>query len=177
MKINKLLIIGLSAFLIAFIIGFSYFTYYTFHKEGKFVNTLEISFSDDDKKIDQAGLAPMSDEKGKLLTPYKFKISNPNSVSSKYQVIIEDSTPRNEDTYQESQLLKRNQLRYQLILNNQVIALDNLGNVKNNVLDIRSIDEEKDNSYELRLWVDKNQTESNWMNKYYHYNIRIKPIN
>ena len=101
---------------------------------------------------------------------YVFQIKNSDSKSGTYTLYLED-VPVNSvnDGCTEATLLDRTQLNYQLILNDKVIKQDSLDNIKDNVLDRRSIDANKTNTYKLRIYIKEDAED--WRSKHYHYKV------
>ena len=104
------------------------------------------------------------------IPPYTFTIKNTDAKGGSYTLYIED-VPINSinDGCTEFSLLERNQLNYQLILNDKVIKQDSLNNIKDNILDRRSIEGNKTNVYELRIYIKEDATD--WRDKHYHYKV------
>ena len=65
-------------------------------------------------------------------------------------------------------------MKYQLSLDGQVIKQGNLKDIKNNILDTRTISSGKTNNYQLRIYVSQDAVNTNWQNKYYHFNVNVK---
>ena len=88
------------------------------------------------------------------IEPYVFNVKNDNNKNGVYTLYIED-VPANaiKDGCTEETLLNRNQLRYQLILNEQIIKDDDLENIKDNILDSRTITANTVNHYKLKVYI------------------------
>ncbi|MEG2283149.1 MAG: hypothetical protein RSB99_00775 [Bacilli bacterium] len=142
------------------------------------VAVLEIVLDDNKTGLVLENMIPMTDDDGKMLTGYNFKIKNIGKVNGTYKLLIED-LPLGviDDGCTPNTLLKREQLRYQLISNHQEISLKELGEVKTNVLDIREIKGGEEQLFELRMWVPLRAGSSDWKNKHYHFKIVVQPIN
>ena len=54
--------------------------------------------------------------------------------------------------------------------------LSNCTNVKNNILDTRTLDSNTENSYELRIWITGDINSTDWMGKTYNYKVSVNPI-
>ena len=106
------------------------------------------------------------------IPPYTFTIRNTDASGGSYTLYLED-VPVNSinDGCTEATLLDRTQLNYQLILNDKVIKQDSLDNIKDNVLDRRSIDGKKTNTYKLRIYIKEDA--DNWRDKHYHYKVTM----
>lgn len=170
-----LLVLG-GVILFLFIVGTSYAWYNLFSKEETIAANLEISIDDQGNGVTVMDSMPLTDQEGKALEAYHFKVKNNGTGEGTYRLLLQE-TPFNEikDGCTSQDLLERNQLRYQLLLNGQEIQLDSVANIKNNVLDIRTIDVGKLNQYELRVWVPKSAENTAWTDKHYHYSVVIVP--
>ena len=137
------------------------------------VSSIEVQL-DDDNTISEGDLIPLDKEMAKNIEPYSFRVKNTNSVSAYYNVIIEDAMISNDVNYSSKELLLRNQLEYQLSLNGKLIKTGMLSDIRNNILDSRTISENETNNYELRMYVSESALDTNWQNKYYHFNINVQ---
>ena len=92
--------------------------------------------------------------------------------TSNYILYIED-LPANvlNDGCSEDTLLTRNQLKYQLILNDKVIKEDYMTSIKDNILDTREINGKTTNNYSLKIYIHDEATD--WVGKHYHYKVSI----
>lgn len=169
-----LLLGGIILFL--FILGTSYAWYVLFSHEETIAANLEISINDQGKGIVVTDATPITDEEGKQGVAYHFQVKNSGKAAGTYQLLIQE-VPFNEieDGCTNEDLLVREQLRYQLIMNGQEIMLDSLSNIKNNVLDLRTIEAKRQNKYELRVWVSESKEDTDWQDKHYHYSVVIVP--
>lgn len=170
MKRSSKITISLIIFIL-FLINVFLFSLYLFRTDSGIVSNLKISLGDN-KKPGSVDLTPITDEEGSKLEPYIFKITNNGRINSSYKVVFKDSN----DNHKKEQLLDRKLLRYQLKLNGKVLITDNLYNIKNNVLDSKTIKSGVTNTYEFRVWIDKSVMESDWMDKYYNYSISIQSV-
>ena len=59
-------------------------------------------------------------------------------------------------------------------LNGKVIKSGDLDEIKNNILDTRSIAPSQVNNYQLRIYVAEDAQNTEWQNKYYHFEIKIQ---
>ena len=89
-----------------------------------------------------------------------------------HTVLIEDKI----DNKKSSKLLSRKYLHYELELNDIVIKKGALIDIENNILDTRTMSKDSVNNYALRIWLSEEAKNSDWMNKYYSYNITVEPI-
>lgn len=174
-KAVLLIMAGIALF--AFIFATSMLWYKFFYNNSTVsnnVSTVKVQLSESNNVIDESGLIPLDDETAKSITPYEFRVENNSENAYVYNVLLEDSIISDDVTYSSKELLSRNQLRYQLSLNGNVIKSGNLNSIKNNVLDTRSIAGGQKNNYQLRIYVAEDAVNTVWQNKYYHFNVNIQ---
>ena len=174
-KVVLLIMAGIALF--AFIFATSMLWYRFFYNNSTVsndVSTVKVQLSDANNVIDESGLIPLDDETAKSLTPYEFTVENNSENASTYNVLLEDSIISDDATYSSKELLSRDQLRYQLSLNGNVIKIGDLSDLKNNVLDTRNIAVGQTNNYQLRIYVAEDAASTAWQNKYYHFNVNVQ---
>lgn len=174
-KMILLILAGIALF--AFIFSTSMLWYNFFYDndgENSTVSSLEVRLDEANNTINEDGLIPLDDETAKSLEPYSFEVENTNSTPSTYNVILEDTIISDDASYSSKELLSRSQLKYQLSLNGKVIKTGRLSDIKNNILDTRNISENRTNNYELRIYVSEDAVNTDWQNKYYHFNINVQ---
>lgn len=174
-KVILLVLAGVALF--AFIFGTSMLWYKFFYNSTGTSNTtgnINVQLSNSNNVIDESGLIPLDDETAKSLTPYEFTVVNNGENSTIYNVLLEDAIISDDVSYSSKELLSRNQLRYQLSLNGTVIKSGDLSDIKNNVLDTRNILSGHTNNYQLRIYVAESSGNTDWQNKYYHFNINVQ---
>ncbi len=168
----EIFICGIILFL--FSLGTSFFWYKLFQKDKVAFTNFVIALKDGGKGVDVTSAVPQEDKIGQTTPGYSFEISNNGEIPGNYEVILEDSIEKDEDGSSLENLLTREQLRYQLSLNDQVINKGYLSELEDSILDIRSINKKKTNVYNLKIWVAKNAVD--WENKIYHYRVVVKPM-
>lgn len=128
-----------------------------------------ITLQDNGNAIYNSNANSIEDLEVDTVTPYLFEIRNSGNTAS-YSVYIED-LPLNavNDGCTANTLLTRNQLKYELKLNGVIIKNDLLANIKDNILDTRTINSNQVNKYELRIYIHSEALD--WTNKHYHYKI------
>ncbi len=174
-KLILLILAGIALF--AFIFSTSVLWYNFFYNDVSSTNTvssLEIRLDNQNNTINEDGLIPLDDETAKNLKPYSFEVENTNSVATTYNVIIEDAMISDDASYSSKELLSRDQLNYQLSLNGKVIKTGKLSDIDNNILDTRNISGNVINNYELRIYVSEDAVNTDWQNKYYHFNVNVQ---
>lgn len=195
MKNKELRIIVGGVLIFLFIVLVAVISYKIFANESSKMNkkvpsTLQISLEDNDidsgstngdgnsagtgsnssDEFSTGDLAPMSDAVGKRIKPYKFKIANTGKSSNTYKVVFKQIKEKGEEN------LKANQLRYELTLNSKSLSLKSLNNIEKGVLDTRTIEPGKTNSYELRVWLSNKVKTGSWEDKAFSYSIEVVPI-
>ncbi|MDO5002609.1 MAG: hypothetical protein Q4E39_00050 [bacterium] len=171
MKRGLFFIIGGIVLLISiFLLSYYSFLYFNSRKPKVDVNTLEIALSDSGN-VNLTDQQPISDNKIDNIKPYSFTIKNKGKTTVKYQLLIEDFV-----SDQNTKLLSRKFLNYQLISNGLVLEKDNLGNVKNNILDTGTLKPNEQKNYELKIWIADNLDSTDWLGKSYNYNISVNPV-
>ena len=173
-KIVLLLLAGVALF--AFIFTTSILWYRFFYNDSdasNSVSSVNVQLGDNNV-IDESGLIPLDDETAKTITPYEFRVENNSTNDTTYNVLLEDTVISDDANYTNKELLSRNQLRYQLSLNGNVIKVGNLNEIENNILDTRNIVSSQVNNYQLRIYVGESFQNTDWQNKYYHFNINVQ---
>ena len=176
---KMILLIVAGIILFAFIFGMSVLWYDFFYKEpveNEPLTTIKIQLDDNNNTINEGGLIPISEDEVDNLTPYKFSLQNTSDKQSTYEVLIEDAVISDDPSFSSKELLSREQLGYQLILNGQIIKTGLLSEIENNVLDKRVIMENAINNYHLRVYVSESAINTEWQKKYYHYDIQIRTV-
>lgn len=174
-KVVMLFLAGIALF--AFIFATSmlwYRFFYTNPTGNNNVSSVTIQLDDDNNVIDEDGLIPLDDETARTLTPYEFRVLNTSDNDYTYNVLLEDIIISDDDTYSSKELLSRSQLRYQLTLNGKVIKTGNLNDIENNILDTRVISVSQTNNYQLRIYLAESSQNTNWQNKYYHFDVKVQ---
>lgn len=173
-KIVLLLLAGVALFAFIFTTSILWYRFlYNDSTTGSNINSVNVQLGDNNV-IDESGLIPLDDVTAKTITPYEFKVENNSTNDTTYNVLLEDGVISDDVNYTNKELLSRNQLRYQLSLNGNVIKVGNLNDVENNILDTRNITSSQVNNYQLRIYVGESFQNTDWQNKYYHFNINVQ---
>ena len=166
---------GIVLFVFIFITSIAWSRIFFNEEEVGDVTILNIEFSDEHHSIVTTQVAPL-EEPIETLEPYQFRLTNTSSHNSHYQLLLEEDPISNKIGYRQEDLLTREQLNYELSLNGSVIKKAKLSTIKNNVLDDRVIQGNKENRYTLKVWVHDQVKAGEWENKYYHYKVTVKVI-
>ena len=181
---NKILLICGFLLLVIFI-ALGTYTWYLFFLEtgsgysivtGEGTKLGDIVLIDNGNSIYETDVSDVSDEDVNNVLPYKFKIVNQGNKIKKYTLYLED-LPVNSinDGCTTKTLLNREQLKYQLIVNNKVIKEDYLSSIQDNILDTRSVNGKDANAYELRIYI--HDEAKDWYGKHYHYRVVLNKTN
>lgn len=177
MKTKWLWLILGGILLVVFIFGVSYAWYRLFSDTNIVVANLAISFEDSDREVNIKDSYPVSDEEGGKGTPYSFSITNTGKVDASYRLVFKQQSPSVvNDGCDELSQLKREQLKYQLLLNQIPIAIGNLDELQNDILDLRQIQPGIKNYYQLRVWIDQDQMDADYTNKHFHYIVEVQSV-
>ncbi len=176
MKKGLLLFLG-GVLLVIFILGTTYAWYQLFSRDENVVANLAISFENVGTSVNIQDTTPLSDAMGEEIEPYCFTISNTGSVDGTYQLLLKEQSPSVvNDGCTTSTLLSKDQLKYQLVLNNVVLATGKLSDLENDVLDLRKIAVDEQNHYQLRVWIDQSQDGASVVNKHFHYRVDVESV-
>ncbi len=162
--------------LIGFVIITSIAWYHFFAKEEVLLTNFQVFSSNSTESI--TNQVPMSDDVAiKDLPPYEVKIKNNGTGSGSYKMWLEElNSSMVDDGCNDNQLLDKSQLRYQITLNGVELAIGELSEKENNILDIENLAPGEENVYQIRIWVAERSEQSNWWNKHFHYKIRVNSI-
>ena len=170
---KKIFLVFSGILLFAFVMCTAFLWYKVFYY-GDFTTIKNIQIQKENEHVTiNENLFPMTKEESKIVPSYKFSVKNVNSLKSHYEVVYKEISSNTGNT------LSKKQLNYQLMLNGKIIKEDNLGNLKNNILDERCIMANQTNNYELKIYIADTAKDSDWQNKTYTYtvNINIKENN
>lgn len=178
---NKLLIVCAGFLLLLFLVFGTYAWYlYFLRASGNYnitntngrISNAGIVFQDDGNNVYDSNAESLEDTEISKVPSYEFKVTNFNNRTSTYNLYIEDlPISLVNDGCTEKTLLNRSQLKYQLSLNGKVIKEDNMENIKDNLLDTRSIDSNVTNNYSLKVYIHEDAEE--WIGKHYHYKVTL----
>lgn len=176
MKSKVVLSVGFVSIVLFVIIGayFWWLYFLDFNSDGKFQNE---SFGYGSLHLVDIEGVNSTDEESKengIGTPsYFFRVDNNKTSSTKYTLYLEE-TPYNmvNDGCSPETTLNREDLNYSFKLNGIIIKYGKLSEIEDNILDVRSINIEDSNNYELKIWINDEATD--WEGKHYHYKVTMK---
>ena len=165
---NKLGLLGLSIFTVLLIMGTSYAIYQIVNTQTDEnlvdVGCFSVSITKQENAINLENAYPISDEKGKSLTPFTFTLTNNCNVTAKYTVnleVLKDST-------MSTSFVKT------LVNNGTISKLDalpkadtkNSGSIESRTIASGILTSNSSTDYSVSLWMDENVTiEDGAMNK------------
>lgn len=169
-KIFKIAFLSISVF----IIFTTYFWYLYFHEaEGEIVKAnvrLELINSG---RVNYIDAVPEDNESD--IPTYYFRVKNNVDTSINYEIIITDVNAYDaNDGCTDALMFKRDELEYELKLDNKVIRSGLLSDIKSNILDDNKINGVGVNDYSLRIWLAKDTKTS--FDRHYHYIINLREI-
>ncbi len=114
-------------------------------------------------------------DKEENIPTYYFRVNNAANEEINYEILLEDVLPQDVgDGCSSSTILTRDQLEYELKLNNKVVSTGLLISLKDNVLNVSKIGAKSQDSYSLRIWLGEKALDSE--DKHYHYVVNLKEI-
>ena len=137
------------------------------------VKELELSISENESdviKIEDA--IPVSDEEGKLNTPYKFSITNEGKNPITYAIYLEDDSEAKNDCGSSCEVMDHSFISYQLKKDGEVISSGSLESSSNLLVENIEIKKNVVQNYELVLWLNMS-ADNSAKGKYYFGRIRI----
>ncbi len=106
---------------------------------------------------------------------YYFRVRNNVDEIINYEMSIEDVSPdKVNDGCSSDMLFARNELNYELKLDNKIIKSGVLSELSNNLLDNNEVKANSVNDYSLKIWL--NTAAGDDLLKHYHYVVNIKEI-
>ena len=159
-KVKRVILIIIYALLV---VGISYVATYYIDKlnRGNGKAIIGVTFDDTDYYV-----IPNSDkldkEKALLEWPYMFTIKNSGTKGGDYQILISDD---------EENDLKKDNLRYVLLLDDKEVADDKLNNIKDGILYTGKVLGNSEQRYKLYIYKYDNSEGKN-----YKYTIKLKAI-
>ena len=111
-----------------------------------------------------------SEDIDSVIPVYYFSVKNSSEKDFEYNIVIEDSDGN--DGCDASSRLKREELEYELKLDNKVIKKAGLDTLSNNIIDTNIIKNKSTNDYSLKIKLKSNDVD--YHNKHFHYVVNIK---
>lgn len=178
---NKFLLILAGLILLVFLVVGTYMWYLYFLRMGNInqtnpsnteIKSGDILFKDDGNGVNESNAKSITDNQVSDVPSYQFRVENTKNNKANYTLYIED-LPASlvADGCSDETLLTREQLKYQLVLNGEVIKEDYLSTILDNILDKREIEGKKTNSYALKIYIHENATD--WYGKHFHYKVSL----
>lgn len=105
-----------------------------------------------------------------IIPTYYFRVKNNTHQKYSYVLYFENATSN--DGCTPATAFTRNDLEYELKLDNKIIKKDGLNTIQNNVLDINTVNANSVNDYSLKVRLKENVTD--YANKHFHYIVTMK---
>ena len=121
-----------------------------------YTKCFDVSITNQKNSIDLENTYPISDEKGKKLTPFSFTITNTCDIFASYTVNLESL----KNTTLNSKFLKvmLNNEELKLLSNYESTDTVNTGSIESHILAKGSLGSGDSEDYTLRLWIDYDTT-------------------
>ena len=110
------------------------------------------------------------DDDDNIIPIYYFRVKNNSDKDYKYVLYLENATSN--DGCTSDTLFNRDELLYELKMDNKVIKSGALNTISNNILDDNIINSKSVNDYSLKVWL-KDDVED-YANKHFHYVVNIR---
>lgn len=138
------------------------------------ISLLEVSMDDGGNGVVVNEMLPVLDEDISSVPVYQFTVKNPTDKKVAYQLYLADlDISEIQDGCHQEDLLKRDQLRYQFMLNDKQLALENVTELEESRLGSFDIQSGETQTFSLRIFVPESKKETEWANKHYHYKVVI----
>ena len=155
-----------------FILLTSYFWYLYFHEyEGEVLaNNVRVELVNSGH-VDYINAIVNDDERN--IPTYYFRVQNFVETPVYYDVLINDVKPSEaKDGCSDGTLFTREELDYELKLDNKVIRTGTLSELKDNILDSNELETIGVKDYSIRIYLNENAKNS--LDKHYHYTISLR---
>ena len=142
----------------------------------------DLSITNKENNISLDNAYPISNDKGKSLTPYTFTITNTCDITAQYNINLEVLNTSTLSSNFIDVMLENNDIKEINLLSN----FDNTDNVNTNSIESRKLTigilkSQESKNYSLRLWIDYNTTLEDLNNEIKTFKSKIvvvgKPIN
>ena len=141
-------------------LGISYaywkFTYTQTDNNVAVSKCLKLEISNESNAINLDNMYPISDEEGRKLTPYSFKITNTCSMSAEYKVNLEMLEGTTLNSKFVASLVNNGDIKLLSIYNTTKTTIS--GSVESRILDTSVLTPGASKEYSISLWMDKSVT-------------------
>lgn len=116
-----------------------------------------------------------SEETNDNVDGYEFHVGNSGVSTAKYRLLIVKLDPSKvRDGCTKATTIDEYDLNYELYFNEVMISGGVLSNVKDGILDEKTINIDEINNYELKVWLNSNV--DNFEGMHYHYEVDLEVI-
>ncbi len=174
MKNKKIFTIGIVCLTIFIIIAsylwYLYFNEYEGHLLSQNENTVFLRGVElvNSGSIDYINALP--GDSPSIIPTYYFRVKNNSNKNYDYVLHIENASAS--DGCTPDTTFSRDELEYELKLDNIVIKSGNLSSIRNNILDVNTISQNSVKDYSLRIWLKDGLVD--YEKKHFHYVVNIK---
>lgn len=118
----------------------------------------------------------MPNDSDNVIPIYYFRVKNHLNMKAEYELLFEEISPSvASDGCTSETFFQKNELMYELKLDNKLIKNGRLSSIKNNILDSNVVSGNSTNDYSLRIYIASDTDNS--LQKHYHYVVNLKENN
>lgn len=118
----------------------------------------------------------MPNDSDNVIPTYYFRVKNNLNMKASYELVLDEISPSAAgDGCTSATFFQKNELMYELKLDNKLIKSGRLSTLKDNLLDSNVVSGNSTNDYSLRIFI-ANDTD-NSLQKHYHYVVNLKESN
>ena len=161
--------------MIAFTIAGGYFWYIYFdQREGKMLSDNVRLQLLNNGSITYLNAVPKDDDGN--IPVYYFRVKNNLNEEASYVLEFQEVSPSvAQDGCSSDTFLNKNELSYELRLDNKLIKSGKLDNLKDNVLDSNKVLGNNTNDYSLKIYIADDSVDT--LKKHYHYSVVLREQN
>lgn len=173
MKANRIFKIGFISVMVFSIVGtILWFMYFDRYESDFLAKNVRLELLNNGK-INYYNAVPADEEED--IPTYYFRVKNNVNVPISYEILLHDVSAKDaNDGCSEKTLFKREQLNYEVMLDNKVIKKGILSDLQGDILISDKMEGSKVNDYALKVWLNENAKET--LGKHYHYVVDIREI-
>ena len=174
MKHKNVIVVGIFSLIIFMgIASYLWYVYFTKYEEvelaknekTEFIKTVELINSGSTTYLNATNI-----DADETIPVYYFRVKNSSNKNFNYTLYFQNAVGN--DGCTEETTFNRDELEYELKLDNKVIKSGGLETISNNELDINTVAGNSVNDYSLKVKIKENFTD--YENKHFHYTITMK---
>lgn len=171
---KKILTIGIISLIICIgIATYLWYLYFNDYEKKLVLDDGTVSFANSVELVNSGGTnytnATNKDDDA-IIPVYYFRVLNKSDQDFNYVLLFENVTVN--DGCKPETTLSRDELEYELRLNDSVVQKGDLNSVDNDILETNIVSANSSNDYSLKVKIKENVT--NYNDKHFHYMVTIK---